>query len=95
MPIWITSVPDDGGHSAFKRIEERNGDDDKDGSRTAGVENDGDNNGNCEDTDPFREGAGDQKNGRSHFSHLRPEAALHQFIGGEQLAFEVLREKYR
>ena len=45
--------PDDGGHPAFERVDQRKTDNQKNGRDLAGTENNGYDNGNSEDTDTF------------------------------------------
>src|SRR5687767_13823529 len=53
--------PNDRSHAAFEGVEERQGDDQYNGSDLAGAQNDGDHDGHCEDPYAFGKGAQDKE----------------------------------
>jgi hypothetical protein len=59
----------------------------------AGLQNDRDHDGDGEDAHALGQRAGDQKDAGSDLSHVRPEAPLHEFVGGEHLALEIARQE--
>ena len=85
--------PDDGGHAAFEGVEKRQADDQQNGDNVVRTEDNGDHYGDGKDSNPFRHGAQNQKAACAEFANTLAEAALHQFVGGEHFATEVVRKK--
>ena len=85
--------PDDGGHSAFKGVEQRERGDDGDGEHVSGADGDADDDGDGEDADAFGRGAGEQEEAGGDFVERAAEAAVDELIGGEHFAVEVSRQE--
>src|SRR6478672_13300154 len=85
--------PDNGGHAAFKCINESQGHDDGDGSNAARPKRDADYNGHRPYTHAFSSGARDKKNSGGDAVQLLSKAAINKLIGDKHLAAKILRNK--
>jgi len=85
--------PDDGRHAAFKRVKKRQADDQDDRSHLPGAQDDRDDDGDRKHPDSLRQAAHHQKGARGEPPQPDPEAPLHQLVGGERLAAEIVGQK--
>ena len=86
--------PDDGGHAAFKGINERERHDDGNGSNAARPQGDADYDGDGPHANAFRRGARNEKNsGGDAMQSAVSEAAINKLVGGKHLAAKILRDK--
>ena len=85
--------PDHRRHAAFEGVEKRQADDQDDGGDLAGAEHDGDHQRDGEDPHTFGERARHQEDGGRQLADALAEAPPHQFVGGEHLAAEIMRQQ--
>src|SRR5436305_2926339 len=85
--------PDNGSHTPFKGVKERQTDDSHNRGNLARAKNDRDDDGYGKDPYSFSKGTEDKESTSSKFSDSGAKPTLHEFIGGKHLTPKILREE--
>src|SRR5262249_32510030 len=85
--------PDHGRHAAFEGIEEREDCNEDNGGEFAGTEDDRNDDRDGEDAHPLGKRSRHEKNGSGELPDALAKSSPHQFVGGEHLSPEVMRQE--
>src|SRR5580692_75716 len=85
--------PDDGGHSAFEGVDQRQNANDGDGDYIPGTDSNANDDGNGKDTDSFRGCTQEEKQKCGEFVQPRTKSLANDFVCGEQFTAKIAGQK--